>query len=185
MSKTLILLFHPNIARSSANMALSAAASEIDDVEVFDVQRAYPNGVIDTDAEVDRLLAADRLVLQYPMHWYATPSILKEWLDAVLTRLFYINYESEGRRLQGMPVMVSVTAGNTSDAYSEGGRNMFTMVELLAPMRATAHRCDLVWSSPFILYRANQLSLDELKAEGARYVEAIKSWIASSQLQET
>lgn len=179
MSRTLILLFHPDIARSRANAALSTAASQIDDVEVFDVQRAYPNGVIDTDAEVHRLLAVERVVLQYPMQWYATPPILKAWLDAVLTRLFYINYESEGRRLQGMSIMVSITAGNTPDAYSQGGRNMFTMLELLAPMRATAHRCDLAWNAPFIVYRANKLSLDELKAEGTRYAGVLKSWISS------
>lgn len=184
MSKTLVLLFHPDIARSCANAALSTAASQIDDVEVFDVQRAYPNGVIDTDAEVHRLLAVDRVVLQYPMQWYATPPILKAWLDSVLTRLFYINYESEGRRLRGMPIMVSVTAGNTPDAYSKGGRNMFTMLELLAPMRAIAHRCELAWSRPFIVYHANQLSLDELKTEGGRYAEVLKSWIASPKPQE-
>ena len=179
MSKTLVLLFHPDIARSRANAALSTAASKIDDVEIFDVQRAYPDGEIDTDAEVQRLLAVDRIVLQYPMQWYATPPILKAWLDAVLTRLFYINYESEGRRLRGMPIMISVTAGNTPEAYSQGGRNMFTMLELLAPIRAAAHRCELAWNNPFIVYHANQLSLDELKAEGARYTEVLKSWIAS------
>ncbi len=184
MSKTLILLFHPDIARSSANAALSSAASRIEDVDVFDVQRAYPNGEIDTDAEVHRLLYAERIVLQYPMQWYATPPILKAWLDAVLTRLFYINYESEGRRLAGTPIMVSVTAGNTPDAYSEVGRNMFTMLELLAPMRATAHRCNLAWHRPFIVYRANQLSPSELKVEGLRYTKVLKSWISSSAPQK-
>lgn len=184
MSKTLVLLFHPDITRSCANAALSTAASQLAEVEIFDVQQAYPNGVIDTDAEVHRLLGVERIVLQYPIQWYATPPILKAWLDAVLTRLFYINYESEGRRLRGMPIMVSVTAGNSPDAYSQGGRNMFTMSELLAPVRATAHRCDLTWNTPFIVYRANQLSRDELKDEGTRYVEVLKSWISSTGLQE-
>ena len=56
MSKTLVLLFHPDITRSCANAALSTAASQLAEVEIFDVQQAYPNGVIDTDAEVHRLL---------------------------------------------------------------------------------------------------------------------------------
>ncbi|WP_111494238.1 NAD(P)H-dependent oxidoreductase [Marinobacter bohaiensis] len=183
MSKTLVLAFHPDIARSRANAGLLSAIHGIDGVEIVDVQRIYPGGDIDTDVEVNRLLAADRLVLQYPMQWYATPAILQAWLDAVLTHMFYISYESEGRRLQGLPVMISVTAGNTPEAYRKNGRNMFTMLELLAPLRAMAHRCGLAWSSPFIVYRANGLSPRELKHEGSRYAQQLKNWIVSSEPQ--
>lgn len=32
------------------------------------------------------------------IQWYSTPPLLKAWQDAVLTRMYYIAYESEGRQ---------------------------------------------------------------------------------------
>jgi len=116
MPKTLILIFHPDFSRSRASRALADAASWLPNTEVFDVQSAYPDNEINVDAEVERLLAADRIVFQFPIQWYSAPPILQAWQNAVLTRMYYINYETEGRILEGKPLLIAVTAGNTSSA---------------------------------------------------------------------
>jgi putative NADPH-quinone reductase len=178
MTGTLILLFHSDLSRSKANAALAAAAAKLPDVEIVDMRADYPNGIDlfrDGEREAARLLAADRIVLQFPIQWYSTPPLLKEWQDAVLTRMFYIAYEQE---------MIAATAGNTPDAYRPGGRNMFPMIELLAPLRATAHRCGLGWTSPFVLYEADKLEPVALEAAAARYAATLEHWIAATHASE-
>ncbi|MHA7683842.1 NAD(P)H-dependent oxidoreductase [Cupriavidus sp. PET2-C1] len=169
MSKTLILLFHPRFGQSKANRALCNAASTLPGVEIADLYALYPDGAIDVDAEVRRLLGADRIVFQFPLQWYATPALLKAWLDAVLTRMFYIAYETEGRALAGKPMLVAATAGNVRQAYGPGGVNLFPLAELLRPLQATANRCGLPWSEPFVLYEAGKLDDHALAAAGERY----------------
>lgn len=178
MPNTLVLVFHPDLARSRANAALARTAAMLPGVEVADMAAVYPAGAVDTDAEVSRLLAADRLVLQFPVQWYATPSLLKAWQDAVLTRMFYLRYEAEGRRLEGTPILVAATAGNTPEAYGPGGANRFPLADLLRPLEATAHRCGLPWASPFLVYRANKLDDAEIEAAARRYATRIEEWRA-------
>lgn len=183
MTKTLILLFHRDLSSSKANAALAAAAAKVPGVDIVDMQALYPDGVDmfrDGEREAARLLSADRIVFQFPIQWYSTPALMKAWQDAVLTRMFYIAYEQEGRALEGTPLMIAATAGNVPDAYRPGGRNMFPMIELLAPLRATAHRCGLVWADPFVLYQADKLAPEALEAAVAHYAAALEGWIAAT-----
>ena len=170
MTKTLILLFHPHFERSRANRALCEAADALLDVEIVDMQALYPDGRIDTDAEVRRLIAADRIVFQFPLQWYSTPPLLKAWQDAVLTRMFYIAYEAEGAKLAGKPLLVAATAGNVPDAYAPDGANLFPLRDLLKPLRATAHRCGLAWAEPFLIYNAHKADDEALQAAAEHYV---------------
>lgn len=176
MSKTLILLFHSGPNRSRANAALAAAAARLPGVEVADIHALYPDGRIDTDREVARLLSADRIVFQFPIQWYSAPPVLKAWENAVLTRMYYLAYETEGRLLEGRPLLVAATAGNVPEAYGPGGANAFTMAELLRPLEATARRCGLLWQAPFLLFRADRL--DDLALHGAArdYAALLEEW---------
>lgn len=176
--KTLILLFHPDIAHSRANAALVEAAARLPGVEVADLHALYPEGDIDEDAEVARLLSAERIVLQFPLQWYSTPPLLKAWQDRILTRMFYIDYATEGRRLEGKPIILAVTAGNTAEAYAPGGRNLYPLTELLRPLEVTANRCGLPWTEPFIVLEANKLDASALAREADRYVARLRTWIA-------
>lgn len=176
MNKTLILLFHPDLNRSRANAALAAAAARLPGVEIADMYALYPDGEIDADREVARLLSAGRIVLQFPIQWYATPPLLQAWKDAVLTRMFYITYPTEGRLLEGKPLLVVATAGNVPEAYQRGGANKFTVEELLRPLEATAHRCSLPWQAPFLVYRADKLDDLSLHSAAKDYAAILETW---------
>jgi putative NADPH-quinone reductase len=181
MTETLILMFHPDPARSRANAALAAAAADLPGVAVVDMQALYPAGDIDIPAEVSRLLSARRVVLQFPFQWYSTPPLLKTWEDAVLTHMAYIAPETEGAALRGTPLMVATTAGNQPWAYGPGGANRFTLEELLRPLEATAHRCGLPWAAPFLLYAANGLGDPALAAAGRRYAQHLAAWLHATE----
>ncbi|TPM16333.1 NAD(P)H-dependent oxidoreductase [Mesorhizobium sp. B2-3-5] len=180
--KTLVLMFHPDPSRSKANVALAEAARSVPGVEVVDMQALYPDGRLDmfTDGAVEaaRLLGADRLVLQFPVQWYATPPLLRAWQDAVPTRMFYIAYEAEGRRLEGTPILIAATAGNVPEAYTPRGQNLIPLGELLNPLRATAHRCKLPWASPFLIYRADKLTASGLADAASSYATRLSDWAA-------
>jgi len=170
MTQTLILLFHPDYQNSRANRALAQAAGSRPGTDVVDMQALYPDGRIDGDAEVARLLAAERIVLQFPVQWYSTPPLLKAWQDAVLTRMFYIHYETEGAKLAARPLLIAATAGNVPEAYAPSGANLFSLRDLLKPLQATAHRCALAWQEPFLIYNARRADSEALEAAAEHYV---------------
>ena len=174
--RTTILLFHPDYAKSKANRALAEAAKPLDGVEIIDMTALYPDNQIDLDTEVARMFDADRLVLQFPIQWYSTPPLLKVWQDTLLTRMYYINAKTEGELLRDLPVMVAATAGNDPSAYTPEGINLFPLEELLKPLHATAHRCYWRWREPFLVYKSNKSSPEELAEAGQRYSRRISTW---------
>lgn len=180
MPGTAILMFHPDPARSHANAALRAKAATLPDVETFDMAARHPHQAVNVDLDVALLLSAERIVLQFPIQWYSTPPLLKAWQDAVLTRMFYIKPDQEGCQLEGRPILIAATAGNVPEAYRPDGMNLFPLEHLLAPLQATAHRCGLRWSKPFLLYRADKLDEDELAAAGDAYRAHLADWIAAT-----
>lgn len=170
MPKTLILMFHPDLTKSRVNTALAAAARDVPGTMLIDMQSVYPDGQIDmfTDgaAEAAQLIAADAIVLQFPVQWYSTPPLLKAWQDAVLTRMFYVNAATEGMLLAGKLLMIAATAGNVATAYGPSGANLFVIDDIFIPLRATAHRCGLIWQKPFVLFNAGNLD-DAARATAA------------------
>lgn len=178
---TLILMFHPDPARSRANRALAEAAAAVPGVAVVDMQALYPElRITDLDVEVRRLLAPRRVVLQFPVQWYSTPPLLKAWQDAVLTRMMYLAHEAEGRHLAGKPLLVAATAGNVPAAYTPGGSNGFALDELLRPLQATARRCGMPWATPFLVHGLREITPAQLQLQAQAYAERLRGWVAGT-----
>lgn len=183
MTQTLILVFHPDLSRSHANAALARAAGTVPGVTVIDMTATRADGGIafpDAEAQAAMLMAADRIVLQFPLHWYSTPPLLKAWQDAVLTRMVYLLPENEGQALRRKPLMLAVTAGNKASAYRQGGENMMPLTEILAPLWVTANRCGLVMDAPFFLYEADRLTPAARDAAAADYTAKLERWISAT-----
>ncbi|CAN7424244.1 NAD(P)H-dependent oxidoreductase [Bosea sp. LjRoot90] len=87
----------------------------------------------DVKAEIEKLLWADTLILQFPLWWYTMPAILKGWVDRVYAYGFaYGVGEHSDRRwgerfgegtLAGKRAMLIVTAGGWEEHYSARGIN--------------------------------------------------------------
>lgn len=188
MSKTLILVFHPDFNKSVANAALVRGALQREDIEVVDIAATYPERRFDmmgnAAIEAQRLLAADRIVLQFPVQWYSVPSLMKDWIDAVFTRMYYVFPKEEGARLAGTPLMIAATAGNTPENYQPGGAIAISLEDLFMPLRALAIRAGMPWHRPHILYHANALSEAQLAAAGPDYQAALRAFIAATPVPE-
>lgn len=180
-SFTQILLFHPDIEQSKVNAALARAASGLHHIAIADMAALYPTGIEmkrDSEREAARLLGADRIVLQFPMQWYSTPALMKQWQDVVLTRMAYIYGDTEGAGLAGKPLMVAATMGAEEATYRPEGRNRFTVAELLAPLQASANRFAMNWRDPFLVYGADALRGDDLAEAGHAYTSALSRFAA-------
>lgn len=150
MSKLIVYMAHPAQQHSRANAAMAERARKVADITFVDLYAEYPRFDIDIDAEQARLLAHDVILFQFPMFWYSTPSIVKEWLDLVLEHGFA--YGAGGDKLAGKTMMLAVTAAGPADAYTTDGYQHFPMRTFLTPLEQTAHLCKMKFSPPYVLY---------------------------------
>ncbi len=138
----LVLVAHPNLKESTANKALYDVATGVDKVEVIDLYSLKKFNVDEFKEKVDKVNA---IVFQFPFYYASAPAKMKEWIDDV----FYM-FSKES--IQGKALMVAVTTGSEESAYRSGGRNMFTVDELLRPYQLTANHSGMVWQTPFVVY---------------------------------
>jgi glutathione-regulated potassium-efflux system ancillary protein KefG len=167
MSRTLLLLAHPDLASSRVNSALVDAVRDLPDVTVRDLAAARGRDGFDVAEEQRLLVEHDRVVLQFPWYWYSVPGLLKEWMDQVLTYGFA--YGSGGTALRGTTLQVVTTTGGPDESYRAGGHNRFTMSELMRPLEATAHLCGMALVEPFVLHGVRVLDDEALTAYAASY----------------
>lgn len=151
MKKKVLLLFaHPSVLRSEVNQPMFNAAQRIPGVTCIDLYATYPNLKIDIDKEQQQLLAHDVIIFQFPLYWYSTPAILKEWQDLVLEHGFA--YGKDGKALAGKTFFCALSAGGSEKAYQTDGYNHFKVRQLLFPLEQTASLTNMTYLAPFTLY---------------------------------
>ena len=169
--KTLIVLSHPNFKNSRLNKALIDAAKSVSDVTVRHIEAVYGNdaGAIDAAAEANFVKNAERIVLQYPLYWLATPPMMKAYMDAAFS------YCHQNGLLAGKELQIAVTTGSPINEYSKHGSNKFSLAEVLTPMQVTANYCGMTFNKIFAADGALAGITDEQIVEHAmRYVQMLK-----------
>lgn len=68
--------------------------------------------------------------------------------------------------MAGKTLMVVTTAGSEHDAYRSGGRNRFTVDELLRPYQASAVHAGMIWQTPLVVYGMGTSEASKNIAEG-------------------
>ena len=172
----LVVYAHPAHERARVNPALTRAAEAVAGVEVHDLYEAYPDFLIDVETEQARLIRHSAVVLQFPMFWYSTPALMKEWLDLVFLHGFA--YGEGGTRLVGKTMLVATSTGGQSVAYGPSGGNRFTVEELLRPLEQTAFLCGMRWAEPFVVNGAATLDDGSLAAAQAAYAARLSALAA-------
>ena len=169
MSKKILVLFaHPSQHRSEVNLPMLRASAEVDGVTVVDLYAEYPDYCIDIEREQKRLRDHDVIVFMFPIYWYSTPSILKEWQDLVLEYGFA--YGHEGTALQGKLATCAITAGGPEYAYQSSGYNHYSIRELLRPLEQTTILCGMTYLAPFTLFGSRTA------VEDGKVKQHVESW---------
>ncbi|WP_064791936.1 NAD(P)H-dependent oxidoreductase [Shewanella woodyi] len=148
--KILVLFAHPSQERSEVNKPLFTECQQHGDVTCIDLYREYPTFHIDIDKEQQRLVEHDVIIFMFPLYWYSTPAILKQWQDLVLEYGFA--YGTNGNALKGKTFLCAISAGGSEDAYQEAGYNHFSIRELLQPLEQTASLTGMEYLAPFVLF---------------------------------
>jgi len=176
MAKLLVYHAHPGRRTSRANRGMLEQARTVDGISLVDLYAEYPRFDIDIDTEQARLLAHEVILFQFPLFWYSTPSLVKEWIDLVLEHGFA--YGAEGDKLKGKHWMVALTAAGPVDAYRPDGYQRHELRTFLTPLEQTAVLCHMHFTAPYVLFASLHAPEDgraEKHAAGyRRLLEAIR-----------
>lgn len=170
--RALVLYAHPFPHRSRVNRLLADAARSVPGVDVHDLYASYPDFYIDVTAEQARLAAADVVVWLHPIQWYSMPSLMKEWVDSVLTAGWAYG---SGRQLEGKTLLLAATTGSALSAYQPDGVHGRPFDDYLPAYLQTAVLCHMQWAAPHLLHGAHQVPADALDA----HVRAFKHRLAA------
>lgn len=115
-----------------ARLANSERLGYVHEQRHASADRAYARDIL---REQDRVAAADLLIFQFPLWWYAVPAILKGWADRVLTHGFAYTdaHLFETGLLRGKRAMLSVTTGGTQEELLADRQTTGTIEEFLKP----------------------------------------------------
>lgn len=150
--RVLIYYAHPGHRHSHANRALVSAIKVIDDVRLVDLYAEYPRHDIDVGQEQARLIDHDVILFQFPLFWYSSPSLVKEWQDLVLQQGFA--YGTGGDALKGKYFGLVITTGSAEEAYQTDGFQKFPLTTFLTPFQRMAELCQMQYLPPYVLHSA-------------------------------
>ena len=172
MAKVLHLFVHPHPRASRANARLWQVAGQVAGITSVDLYARYPRFDIDPAREQAALAEHDVLVLQFPVHWYAAPALLKEWTDTVLTEGWA--YGEGGRALAGKTLALAVTTGSPAHAYRPEGAQGHALTTFLSPYRQMAALCAMHWIPPYVLHHAGHADLAPHEQGFARLLTGLR-----------
>ena len=152
MASVILYYAHPGQRYSRVNRHMFQAASALTDITVVDLYAEYPRFDINIDREQERLRNHDVIVLQFPLFWYSTPSLVKEWIDLVFEHGFA--YGAGGTALSGKVLQLAITAAGPEDAYTDIGYQRHGLLTFLTPLQQTARLCHMRFAPPYVLYGA-------------------------------
>ncbi len=165
--KTTVFVTHPNINQSRVNSALAKGAASLTDLEVRYLYDLYPDGKIDVPLNRLHWKKTDRIVLQFPMQWYSTPPLLKQWLDDVLT--YGWSHGGETQALRDKQLMLAVSLGGAESAYQPDGAAGHTVGEYLLSFETISGYLGMNYIKPFITGGSATITDEEIAAQVEQY----------------
>lgn len=173
--KILVLFAHPAFHKSKVNKIMVDGLSNIDGLTFHDLYQEYPELDIDVKREQKLLLEHDVITFMFPLFWYSTPAILKEWQDLVLEHGWA--FGSKGNALKDKLFFCSITAGGPERAYQVDNFHNHTLNQLLAPLQQTAALCKMKPLPPFVVYGSHAIEKHEVVAYRQNYLQLLNSII--------
>ena len=153
MTKTLIIMSHPDVTQSTSQQFLLATIKGEEQIQIRHLESILAEREskhFDKSIERACLQEADRIFLQFPFYWYQCPSVMKQWMDEVLTLNLSQKYK---KKELGIVVIV----GAKKDRYTAGGSVGFGIEELLRPYQALANQLGWEYQTPFVIYQFQYL----------------------------
>ncbi|MEK8128906.1 NAD(P)H-dependent oxidoreductase [Paenibacillus filicis] len=170
--KILVIVAHPNLQQSRVNKHWVEALQEhSSQVTVHDLYTSYPEKRLEVQREQTLIAEHDRLVLQFPLQWYGTPSLLKQWLDEVFTTAWL--FSPSGRTVAGKEFVLAISIGGAEDTYQAGGLIGYTISELTRPLQAFANQIGMRLLPHFKFHGAVKATDEQIRSSSTSYIRHI------------
>lgn len=140
---------------------------------------AAQNGCLapDVESELDRLMAADVLILQFPMWWFSMPAIMKGWIDRIFVRGVAYDHGRtwENGVFVGRRAMIAMTVSAPTEAFLPDGKNG-DMERILWPVHAgVLALCGYAVLPPFVAHGIPFCGEEAMAAQLDSYRERLRS----------
>lgn len=129
----------------------------------------------DVQAEIDKLMAADFLLLQFPFWWYSVPAMLKGWIDRVFAYGVAYDFGRTWDRgvFTGRRAMLAFTTSAPPTSSMPDGRNG-DLERTLWPLHAgVLALCGYDVLQPFVAHAVRWVDQDRREAILAAYRERL------------
>lgn len=132
--------FYPGISPGRLNKTMAGVIKEEMEKRGYEVRQTYIEQGYDIDAEVQKHVWADIIILQAPVYWFGTPWIYKKYVDEVFTAGMmqgrFITGDGRTREdptkqygtgglLQGKKYMISLTWNAPKEAFGDKNQILF------------------------------------------------------------
>ncbi len=150
-------------------------------VYALEQRHAYETGTLAADiaAEVEKLKAADLLLLSFPLFWFSAPAILKGWIDRVLlSGLTYGGkrfYDRGG--LSGKKASIGITLGARPHMFGPDAIHGELETMLRPILRGTLWYTGMQVLPPFYAYHVPYITAEARAAVLAEW----RNWLLSLQ----
>ncbi len=166
---TRIIFAHTYFEKSQANRALLNSLKNAPDVALTNLNERYPDSKIDIAREHADLESAEKIVWQFPLFWYATPALLKTWMDEVLTPI----YAQSKSPIAGKKVAMVITIGGSENDYKEWNKpDESAMERILLPLHLTIEGVNALPQKPLLFYGA----IGAQSVNAALYLDYLKNF---------
>ena len=144
---------HPDVDQSTSQQFLLAAVKGEEQIQIRHLESILAkqeDNHFNKTIERAFLQEADKIIFQFPLYWYQCPSVMKQWMDEVLT----LNLSQKDTKKE---FGIVVTVGAKKDRYTAGGSVGFGIEELLRPYQALANQLGWNYQTPFVIYQFQYL----------------------------
>ena len=141
------IISHPNLKKGSKmnfkiyNELKNGLNSKNFNYQVRDLYDEYSDFKIDVKKEQEYLVNSDLVIIQFPIYWYSSPALLKEWFDKVFEYDFA--YGPNGNKLTNKKVIFIATSGAPKENYLIHGSDKQSLEEYLSPIFRLVEYCGM------------------------------------------
>lgn len=175
----LLILGHPQIKKSIANKAIvEEIQNRNSEIEIRNLMELYPDFTINVKEEQKALLRHEVVIFQYPLYWYNMPAILKHWFDVVFEHQFA--YGSNGDKLKGKKMLISVTVGSLGKEYKPLAKHNFRISEFFKNIEQTAYFAQMTFLDPMFFHGTSAVdgfTEEEIKERARVYSNHLMDYI--------
>ncbi len=140
---------HPDLTTSTANAAIVSTYKQQAD---WCFHHLGTRDVV-VAAEQTALLAADIVIIQFPLYWSSFPYVLKKWIDDVFT--FNFAFGPNGSKLKDKKLIFSITAGAKATSYASDGFNLMPIADYQRAFEHVFRAAEMIIVDTVITFEMN------------------------------